>query len=268
MSTRFGCTSVNLTDLVLAIPAKPDGERDAVGRAWQRAGGTVVRLDRFWEPPELPAARVRVYGPMTFALVVAEVLGLDLVGPPNELLTELPRWATQRDITVTTLGRVGPADLPAHVKPLVPKLFAAAIVRDIDQLRAITVGLDDQTAVLMSEVIRLRNEVRCFVCAGQVLADATYEGAAVPGAAAFVAAVLGETGLSCPAALDVGWTDGGWVVIEANDAWGAGLNGCDADAVLPALEAATRMRREEIPDPDVENVGPAPMSPPNRHHTR
>jgi hypothetical protein len=66
------------------------------------------------------------------------------------------------------------------------------------------------------------------------------------------------------AALDVGWTERGWVVIEANDAWGAGLNGCDAGAVLPAIEAANR----KICDVDVEDVEPAPMSPPNRHHTR
>lgn len=216
-----------------------------MARAWRQAGGTVVRLDRFWEPPVLPAERVRIYGPVTFALVVAEVLGLQLVGPPNDLLVDLPRWATRRDIAVTTLGRVGPADLPAHVKPLVPKLFPAAIVNDVRQLRATTVGLDDQTPVLMSEVVRLRNEVRCFVHAGQALTDATYEGAAVPGAAAFVTAVLRETGLRCPAALDVGWTERGWVVIEANDAWGAGLNGCNPSAMLPALEAATRMRHDE-----------------------
>lgn len=233
--------------LVLAIPVKPDVERNALARAWQEAGGTVVRLDRFWEPPELPVERVRVYGPVTFALVVAEVLGLELIGPPHDLLVDLPRWATQRKVVATALGEVDPADLPAHVKPLVPKLFPAMIIDEIDQLRRLTNGLDDQTRVLVSEVIRLHNEVRCFIHAGRVLTGATYEGAAMPGAAAFVTAVMRESGLSCPAALDVGWTDRGWVVIEANDAWGAGLNGCDAGDALPAIEAATRIRRRETP---------------------
>jgi hypothetical protein len=42
--------------------------------------------------------------------------------------------------------------------------------------------------------------------------------------------------------LDVGLLDrGGWVLIEANAAWGSGLNGCDAAAVLPCIEAASRL---------------------------
>jgi hypothetical protein len=90
---------VSLTGLVLALPVKPDVERDAVARAWPQAGRAVIRLDRFWEPPELPAERVRVYGPVTFAVVVAEVLGLELVGPPNDLLVDLPRWATKTEAT-------------------------------------------------------------------------------------------------------------------------------------------------------------------------
>jgi hypothetical protein len=231
---------VSVTGLVLAIPGKPDVERDAVAREWRQAGGTVVRLERFWQPPALPAERVRVYGPLTFAVVVAEVLDLELVGPPDDLLVGLPRWATKRDVVTTTLGRIEPARLPAHVKPLAAKLFPATVVHEIDQLRQITAGLDDQTPVLLSDVIELRNEVRCFVHAGRPLTEATYEGEAMAGATAFVASVLDEAGLLWPAALDVGWTDHGWVVIEANDAWGAGLNGCDASAVLPALEAATR----------------------------
>ena len=222
---------MSVADLVLAVPAKPDVERDAVATAWQRAGGTVVRLDRFWEPPALPVERVRVYGPMTFALVVAEVLALELVGPPPDLLTGLPRWATGRDVVVTTLGSVAAADLPAHVKPLAPKLFPATVVADVARLRQLTTGLDAHTPVLVSEVIRLHNEVRCFVHARWPLTAATYEGEHRPGALEFVGAVLAAAGLSCPAALDVGWTDRGWVVIEANDAWGAGLNGCDANRV-------------------------------------
>jgi ATP-grasp domain, R2K clade family 3 len=236
-----------LTDLVLAVPAKPDVERDAVCRAWRQAGGSVVRLERFWEPGDLPTERVRIYGPYTFALVVAEVLGLELVGPPNDLLVGLPRWATRRDIVVTTLGSIGATDLPAHVKPLIPKLFPATVVNDIEQLRHITTGLDAQTRILVSEVIRLHNEVRCFVHAGRPLTAAIYEGRATPGAMGFVAQLLGLAGLLWPAALDVGWTDEGWVVIEANDAWGAGLNGCDASAVVPALAAATRIPVEASP---------------------
>lgn len=237
----------SLTDLVLAVPVKSDVERDAICRAWRASGGRVARLDRFWEPPELPAQRVRLHGPDTFALVVAEVLGLELLGPPEDLLVRLPRWATQRNIVVTPLDSVAPADLPAHIKPLTPKLFPATIVHRLDLLRDITAGLDGGTRVLMSDVIALDNEVRCFVNDGRLLATATYEGERRPGASAFVTALLREAGLLWPGALDVGWTGSGWVVIEANDAWGSGLNGCDAASVLPAIAAATRARRTDRP---------------------
>jgi hypothetical protein len=43
--------------------------------------------------------------------------------------------------------------------------------------------------------------------------------------------------------VDVGLIDGrGWAVIEFNAAWGAGLNGCDPDKVLPAIVAASGQR--------------------------
>lgn len=31
----------------------------------------------------------------------------------------------------------------------------------------------------------------------------------------------------------------GWAVVEFNAAWGAGLNGCDAEKVLPGIVAAS-----------------------------
>lgn len=40
--------------------------------------------------------------------------------------------------------------------------------------------------------------------------------------------------------IDAGFIDGrGWAVIEFNAAWGAGLNGCNAEKVLAAIVSAT-----------------------------
>jgi hypothetical protein len=40
--------------------------------------------------------------------------------------------------------------------------------------------------------------------------------------------------------VDVGLIAGrGWAVIEFNAAWGAGLNGCDPEKVLPAILEAS-----------------------------
>jgi hypothetical protein len=40
--------------------------------------------------------------------------------------------------------------------------------------------------------------------------------------------------------IDVGYIDNqGWAVVEFNAAWGAGLNGCSPEKVLPAIVAAS-----------------------------
>lgn len=40
--------------------------------------------------------------------------------------------------------------------------------------------------------------------------------------------------------VDVGFIDGrGWAVIEFNAPWGAGLNACDPDKLLPAIVMAS-----------------------------
>jgi hypothetical protein len=46
--------------------------------------------------------------------------------------------------------------------------------------------------------------------------------------------------MECRVVVDVGFIDGrGWAVVEFNAAWGAGLNGCDPDKVLPAIVVAS-----------------------------
>ena len=72
---------MNYRNLTLIIPDKPDPERDSVANAWENSGGTVLRLGRFWDPPELISADVRVYGNDTFCLVLAQKLCLDLISP-------------------------------------------------------------------------------------------------------------------------------------------------------------------------------------------
>jgi hypothetical protein len=43
---------MNLQKRTLLIPEKADIERDAVARIWADAGGDVMRLGRFLDPPE------------------------------------------------------------------------------------------------------------------------------------------------------------------------------------------------------------------------
>lgn len=53
-------------------------------------------------------------------------------------------------------------------------------------------------------------------------------------------AVLDAAPLLPPCVLDAGrLADGRWILLEANAAWGAGLNGCDPARALPAIATAT-----------------------------
>jgi hypothetical protein len=76
---------------------------------------------------------------------------------------------------------------------------------------------------------------------GRVLDCSVYEGDADAEAAAAFAREVASA-LPGPRAyvLDVGLiTARGWAVVEFNAAWGAGLNGCDPNRVLPAIAAAS-----------------------------
>jgi hypothetical protein len=77
---------------------------------------------------------------------------------------------------------------------------------------------------------------------GEVLSIACYEGDVDLAAARTLAtAAARESGVPSPCVIDVGLTrNRGWLVIEANAAWGAGLNGCDAACAARCIAQATR----------------------------
>lgn len=84
-------------------------------------------------------------------------------------------------------------------------------------------------------------EVRCFVLNQEVLDCAAYEGTAdIVAAQAFAKSLTEAIVLPRAVVVDIGFIpDRGWAVIEFNAAWGSGLNGCDAEKVLPAIVAAS-----------------------------
>jgi hypothetical protein len=59
---------------------------------------------------------------------------------------------------------------------------------------------------------------------------------------AIIERLLGDARVDLPVAtvVDVGLIEGlGWAAVEQNAAWGAGIYGCDPDAVLDVLHAAS-----------------------------
>jgi hypothetical protein len=225
----------------LLIPAKADPERDAVARAWEQGGGTVMRVDRFWSPPEVERTRVRLYGNDTFCLVLAQKLSLELVSPPDDLLLQVDSTWLKREVHLSTLERVTSEPFPRFIKPLVPKVFRAAVWKEPAALVEECRGLEPGTPMLSAEVVSLRAEARAWVLDGQVRTCAMYEGEGVLSEArAFLDTVARAAPLPRTCVLDAALVEGrGWALLEANAAWGAGLNGCEAIEAAHCIAAAT-----------------------------
>jgi hypothetical protein len=233
--------ATELNGLTLVVPDKPDIERDAVADAWERGGGTTLRLGRFWDPPPLDATRVRVYGNDTFCLVLQQKLGLDLLSPADDLVLQAPAEALRRIVATTALSGTAALRYPLFAKSVIPKQIRSAVYASPDELAAACSGLEPATELLVSDVVRFEAEARCFVLRGEVLDCAAYEGSIARDAVvAFVRRLSSQMPLPRSVVVDVGQlADGNLALVELNAAWGAGLNGCDAERVLPAIAEAS-----------------------------
>jgi hypothetical protein len=229
--------------LTLISPDKSDVERDAVCDSWQRNGGTVLRLSRFWEPPPIEPSRVRLYGPDAFCLVVAQILGVKLMSPDDALLATLGQQFLNRNVTLTDLGQVQSFEFPLFVKPVVPKLFRANVYDDAESLSCECKGLETETRLLTSEPVEIVGESRAFVLNGSVATGSMYEGAGNIDEAISIANTVASTyPLPDTYVVDLAFIrDRGWSILEFNASWGAGLNGCDPEQVVRCLEHATSM---------------------------
>lgn len=227
---------------ILLISPAPDYERDAVAAAWEEAGGKVCRVEKFWTPDESVRGRsVCVYGNVIFCEVLANVLGLELVGPANDMLLRLPEDLLSRKLVASDLSQIWNLDYPCFVKPMQPKLFTAGVVPTPKRLDEMTVGLEGRTEILVSEVVKFQAEARAFIFDRRVLDCAIYQGRGpLKGAQEVAKQVARLEDVPHGFVVDLGLLNGRWVVIELNPSWGAGLNGCDAGKVYLSIAAGTR----------------------------
>jgi len=233
--------NLSTAGLNLLISDKPDPERDALADVFARGGGPVHRIGRFWDPPALDPATVRVYGADSFCLVLQQKLGFGLCSPADDLLLQVPPRFLQRQLKKCTLRTARSLPFPIFVKPITPKQFRGAVYRSEDELTQECRGLPPDTSVFVAEPVTLTAEVRSFVLGGHVLDAAVYEGMSkTTDAITFVTELAGAITLPRTVVVDVGLVaNRGWAVIEFNATWGAGLNGCDPAKIIAAILAAS-----------------------------
>jgi len=223
--------------LTLLISDKSDLERDAVAEIWEEKFGDVLRLARFWEPPELNSASVRIYGAETFSLVLAQILNVNLVTPTDDLILSVPDSFLLRKVRRAPLAATGELKFPIFVKSLIPKQFEARIYQSRADLADVCAGLDESSELLVSEIVSFIGEARFFVRNNTIASCALYEGVGdLESAKTFVKSLIRSMDLPVTFVVDVGLlADENWCVVEFNAAWGAGLNGCDPQGVAECI---------------------------------
>ncbi|MFF3324844.1 ATP-grasp domain-containing protein [Streptomyces sp. NPDC002889] len=231
--------------------------------------GMSVRTMHDWRVPEESkgAPGASLYAAPLFADAVADELGLALLEAPEDWLASLPYELTGREIQFTSLAKARALRRPAFVKPPNDKSFPARIYADGSGLPGPDAA-DDDTRVLVSDIVRFMTEYRLFLLDGVVVTGSRY---AVHGDLDVApldkdprraevldfAARLGGTGLPSAIVVDVGAVDGGWAVVEANAAWASGHYACDDDTALDVVLRAARPAAETLPS-DARFVRPCP----------
>lgn len=228
---------------VLIIPAKNDEEREKVAAHWEKLGGQVLRLDKFWIKPDTGNAKVSIYGNDTFALVLAQVLEIELLSPRDEQIAEFPYAFVKREIKLDQLANRAHLKYPIFIKPIIPKQFKAAVYANFEALESEIEGLAGEEQIISSEVIAIEKEVRTFVLDNQIADLAYYEGQGeLTSAREFLRKFLSQFSHSLPTSfvIDLGWNkEQDWFIIELNAAWGAGLNNCKAEKVIECIRRAS-----------------------------
>jgi hypothetical protein len=261
---------------VLLLPPRISSGSLALQQAALTRGWQVERLAN-WRPPSwLRDESLVFYGEPLFADVVAGPLGLALLEPTPDWLTQLPSHFLRRTVRWGTLAEARLCTSPVFIKPALDKCFQAGVYTSGAALPDTVAVLPETTPVLVSEPVHWEIEFRCFVLEHTLVTMSAYlrEGSLVeaedgswPASAEetteaehYIHAVVEDHAVALPPAVvvDIGRiASRGWAIIEANSAWGSGLYGCDPDQVLDVLCRAS-LKEDAVTANDRSWVRPIP----------
>ena len=212
--------------------------------AYTKRGGRVKRLGKYWVKDEaLVANQSAIYGNQAFALVLAQIYDLELLSH-EQIITRLDYKWTKTKIELKQIGLIKETGFPVFIKPVIPKMFLAGVFQNIADFKKAIEGLTDTEEILVSTIIdNIQAEARCYLMNGEVQDIAFYEGNAdLADGKSFIAefAVANKEQLPAVVVADIAYAPHtGWLLLEFNACWGAGLNNCNAENVLDCILSAT-----------------------------
>jgi len=228
---------------LLLIPEKADSERESVAKAWIKNGGEVIRIGKFWERPTSLSGRISIYGNDTFSLVLAQVIGVDLMQIQDDSISKLDINWIKRKIRIEELSNFQTLSFPIFIKPVKPKLFSSKVYQSKPEFLSATADLSSSEKIIVSEIIEIETEIRAFVLDKTILDAAVYSGSGdLNSANKFINDFIHNNHIELPKSyvVDIGFNSNvGWFIIEFNSSWGAGLNSCDPEKVIYGIREAT-----------------------------
>ncbi len=222
--------------------------RAAIALDWD-----VMRLASWRCPEDFEPEEPVLFAEPLFNEAVAQQLGLAVIEPPEDFLITLPDEYVGREVKLMTVAEARTLPGPVFLKPPNRKTFPARVYASGADLPE----MPDEDPVLASEPVEWIAEFRFFIRDRRVHAWSPYwlngalardddEWVVEPNLATatrgLVDRLLADSQVDLPAALviDAGVIRGvGPAVVEANEASGSGIYGCDPRCVLEVLRAAT-----------------------------
>jgi hypothetical protein len=215
----------------------------------------VERIARFNVIPEQfqPSEPVP-YGEPYFNQLVAERFGLSLPAPPDEFLPRLPYRLRKRSVEMLSAGEARKVAGPVFLKPPTVKSFPAQVFPSGAELPE----MPDTDPVLVQEVVEWDCEYRFFFVdgrpytgsnymhRGEFTEDSGYQGdpSEYQQIATWAESFQNEIEMPHAVVIDIGIIKGrGMAIIEANEACGSGLYGCDPLRTLDCLYYAVHRKR-------------------------
>jgi hypothetical protein len=225
----------------LVLPPRLPASAERIREAAIRRGLTTVQLPTFDTPEGLTADHLHA-GP-TFVDAVAPCFDIAPLEAPATWLADLPLEHVRRTITAMPIADAWRLHSPAFIKSPNDKSLRAMIYTDGTRLPGRD-AVDPDTVVLVSDIVTFTAEYRFHLLDGVIHTSSQYvaDGALATGPVPDnvlrrATAMLTDLAETLPSAIvvDLGATDDGLAIIEANAAWASGTYTADADLALDVL---------------------------------